>query len=84
MFVNQTTGGGQWNQLGTYDFDGVTGSVTILNVNTSSTVVADAVKFSPNAGAAGWNSTGGRFYFTTFAVLSLLPEMGGLRVLEDD
>ena len=38
---------------------------------------------APAGSASSFNSAGGRLYFTTFAVLSLLPEMGGLRVLED-
>ena len=37
----------------------------------------------PDPGASGWNPTGGRLFCTTFSVLSLVPEMAGLRVLED-
>jgi PKD repeat protein len=45
VYVNQQAGAGQWNILGTYDFDG-TGSVTIISSNGSTvSTCADAVRF---------------------------------------
>ena len=41
--INQLTGGGQWNYLGTYSFDG-SGYVTVTAVGSTSTC-ADAVQF---------------------------------------
>ena len=41
--INQLTGGGQWNYLGTYSFDG-SGYVTVMAVGSTSTC-ADAVRF---------------------------------------
>ena len=47
MTVDQTSSGGQWNLLGTYDFDaGTSGSITIDNAGTSGHVIADAVRFA--------------------------------------
>jgi hypothetical protein len=43
--VDQSTNGGQWNLIGTYEFAAGTGSVTIRTDGTTSHVVADAVKF---------------------------------------
>ncbi|WP_168122345.1 glycoside hydrolase family 9 protein [Paenibacillus sp. HB172176] len=46
VYVNQSTNGGVWNLLGTYEFDASTGGVvTISNTGTTGYVIADAVKF---------------------------------------
>jgi uncharacterized lipoprotein YddW (UPF0748 family) len=47
--VDQTTGGGQWVALGTFDFaDGTTGYVQVRNdAELGKVVMADAVRFSP-------------------------------------
>lgn len=45
--VNQQSGGGAWNSVGSYSFSaGTAGSVTIRTTGTSGYVIADAVKFS--------------------------------------
>jgi alpha-L-rhamnosidase len=49
--VNQETGGGQWNLLGTYNFAAGTAGYVKLSNNASEYVVADAVKFEPDSGA---------------------------------
>ena len=43
--VDESTNGGQWNLIGTYDFTAGTGGVTIRAKGTTSYVVADAVRF---------------------------------------
>ncbi len=45
--VNQRTGGGQWNRLGEFDFDGTTSSgyVELWNKTSTGYVVADGVMF---------------------------------------
>jgi hypothetical protein len=49
--VNQTQNGGQWVDLGTFDFNsGTSGHVTIRNTGTNGYIIADAVRFSPVAG----------------------------------
>ncbi|TYP76731.1 cellulase (glycosyl hydrolase family 5) [Paenibacillus methanolicus] len=46
--VNQQLNGGQWNFLGSYQFNpGTTGNVVISNTGTNGFVIADAVKFEP-------------------------------------
>jgi RHS repeat-associated protein len=46
LTVDQTSNGGQWNLLGTYDFDaGTTGYVKVRAVGADGVVVADAVRF---------------------------------------
>jgi hypothetical protein len=49
ILVNQTTNGGKWNLLGTYQFSaGTAGGVTLRNDGTTSHVIADAVLFASN------------------------------------
>ncbi len=43
--VNESTNGGQWNLVGTYNFTAGTGSATIRTDGTTSHVAADAVRF---------------------------------------
>ena len=43
--VDESTNGGQWNLVGTYDFTAGTGGVTIRTDGTTSHVAADAVRF---------------------------------------
>ncbi len=43
--VNESTNGGQWNLIGTYNFTAGTGSLTIRTVGTTSHVAVDAVRF---------------------------------------
>ncbi len=43
--VDQSTNGGQWNLIGTYDFTAGTGSVTIRTDGTTLHVAVDAVRF---------------------------------------
>ena len=43
--VDESTNGGQWNLIGTYDFTAGTGSVTIRTDGTTLHVAADAVRF---------------------------------------
>ena len=50
VLVNQTTGGGQWTLLGSYPFAaGSSGTVTISNAGANGYVIADAVRFVPQA-----------------------------------
>ena len=63
IYVNQTKNGGQWNDIGTYNFTG-TASIVIVS-NGSYSTCADAVRFAPSRegiildnGATGTNSTG--------------------------
>jgi len=49
--VNQRQNGGQWNVLGTFEFDaGTTGRVTLTNQANASVVIADAVRFMLTTG----------------------------------
>jgi Zn-dependent M28 family amino/carboxypeptidase len=49
--VNQQTGGGGWESLGTYTFAaGTSGNVTVRTTDTDGYVVVDAVKFTPVTG----------------------------------
>ncbi len=49
--VNQTSGGGQWVALGTFNFAaGTSGRVRLSNQTTGNVVVADAVRFSSVSG----------------------------------
>ncbi len=45
VLVDESTNGGQWNLIGTYNFTAGTGSVIIRTVGTTSHVAADAVRF---------------------------------------
>jgi hypothetical protein len=48
--VDQSQDGGQWNDLGVYDFTG-TAKVVLVSASGSCSTSADAVSFSP---AAAW------------------------------
>jgi hypothetical protein len=58
VYINEKLTGGQWVNLGTYDFaQGITGNVVISNVGTTGNVVADAVSFvqvTPTADKISW------------------------------
>ena len=51
FYVNQSTGGGQWNILGSYSFNAGTGGNVVLTDNAESgkVVSADAIKFAQTA-----------------------------------
>ena len=81
VYVNQTENGGQWNDLGTYNFTG-TASIVIVSDGSYSTC-ADAVRFAPTTegiiidnGTTGtystgsWNVSGGADYFESKSVYS--------------
>ncbi len=53
-----------------------------LNSPAYATYLEDSAALAAGAGSSGHNSQGGRLFFTTFSILSLCPEDGGLRVLE--
>jgi VCBS repeat-containing protein len=46
VFIDQSTGGGDWYLIGTWNFFSGLGSVTIRNDGTTSHVAADAVRFT--------------------------------------
>ncbi len=60
--IDQTTGGGAFNSLGTFTFTASTGSVTIRTTGTNGYVIADAVRFleaGPPAPAVAINESSG-------------------------
>ena len=46
VHINQQNNGGQWNKLGTYDFNGAA-KVTIISSGNDTSTCADAAKFEP-------------------------------------